>query len=235
MKKLSQCLVVLTLVGVLLVGYAVAGATSRNVVVKRVTVQVDGVLDESAWKSAVWYDLNEDTAYAENGKFGDYSGAFALAYDADFIYFAYKAKDSKLIGTRTGENIWQDDCIEAWFSWKDARQESQPGYYQVGLAPLTSSGEPGTWVWRAAPGADTKALEGIEVAAVTTDEGWILEASMARAAFDIPAVLPINATFNLSVVNRDAEGSGGDANWNHLTWNGTVHSDANQFVRLQFQ
>lgn len=70
---------------------------------------------------------------------------------------------------------------------------------------------------------------------MTTAEGWILEASLSRAAFDIPATLPMNATFNLSVVNRDAPGSGGDANWNHLTWNGTKHNDANQFVRIQFE
>lgn len=235
MRKWLSVVVAVTLAGALLMAVGAAGAASRNVIVKRGTAQVDAVLNDAIWKNAVWYDINEQTSFAENGKFANYSGSFAVAHDTDYVYFAYKANDSKLIGTRTGGNIWQDDCVEVWFNWKDARTEGEAGYYQVGLAPLSATGKPAAWVWRAAPGADSKALEGIKIASAPIDDGWILEASMGKSAFDVPKVPPINATFNVSVVNRDVEGSGGDTNWNHFTWNGTVHKDANQFVRMQFE
>lgn len=224
------CLI-LTLLGAAGLG----GAASRNVVVAPGTPQLDGALTDGAWESAGWYDLTEKTSRVETGAFKGFAGSFALLYDAEHIYFAFRAVDDKLIGTRSGADIWQDDAVEVWFNWQDARNAGEPGYYQVGLAPASATGKPAVWVWRTAPGADAAAMQGIELAARPAADGWTLEARMQRSAFAGAEPLPINATLNVSVVDRDVPGDGGDANWNHITWNGTEHLDPNQFVRLEFQ
>lgn len=228
-------IVLWTLVMVMCAGTGLATAMNRNVVLKSGSAIPDGALDESVWASAVWNDFGPHNTHVENGAFKGFSGSFALAYDRDNLYFAFKAVDDKLVGTKSEANIWQDDCIELWLNFKGARAEGLPGYYQVGLAPMSASGGPASWVWRAAPGADTRAMQAIKVASKKTADGWVIEAALAKAGFDGAADNPYCATVNVSIVDRDIEGAGGDANWNHITWNGTDHKDANQFVRMEYR
>jgi hypothetical protein len=208
---------------------------SRTMIVTPGVAVVDGKLDDAAWANAVWNDFNEKTANVENGAWNNYSARFAMMYDKNMLYFAFVAKDAKLLNDFSGADIWQADDVELWFNWKQATMESKPGYYQIGLAPITKNGRPGFGIWRTVPGADVKALKGIVMASKKTNDGWVIEASLDLNDFNGAQPLPQNATFNLSVVNRDIEGSQRDAGWNHYTWNGKNHPNPAKFVPLVFQ
>lgn len=207
-------------------------AAEEQVGLVELGVTVDGDLSDPSWKAAVWYEFSEDTAYAENGGFKGFSGKFAVLKQGEYLYFAFDAEDDVLMNSRSGGDLWQDDCVEVWFNFGgQASAPHEKGYWQLGLAPTSASGEAALAIWRTAPGEDIKAWDNIKVASKQTDDGWTVEASMHLPSMNAYP-LPDGTTFNVSVVDRDVAGAGGDANWNHLTWHGQNHSDPSYFVPL---
>lgn len=76
-------------------------------------IQIDGCGRETAWNSAIWYDMNYlwmglpvDTA--------DYSGRFKVTWDENYLYLLVQITDDYLQPTlKDGiENYWKGDYVE---------------------------------------------------------------------------------------------------------------------------
>ncbi len=199
----------------------------KSIVVMTGKIKMDGLLNDAAWSKAVWYNIDDKNGTVEEGELRSYRAKFAFLKNKNILYFGYEATDKELIGDQSEDEIWQDDCVELWFNFKKAEYEEDPGYYQVGLAPTTSSKKPGIWIWRTEYDKDVLAKKSIKLAMKKTKKGWAIEAVIDLKGFVGGHPISKNATANVSVVNMDSDGER-----SHITWNGDTHYDTTYFVPL---
>lgn len=76
-------------------------------------VKIDGELNDSAWASAQWQNIDQHIL----GEFPDkedFSGRYKLLWDADYLYLVAQIKDDVLFDRYADPllSYWDDDCLE---------------------------------------------------------------------------------------------------------------------------
>lgn len=122
--------------------------------------------------------------------------------------------------------------MEVWFDWGRNHIESGSQYYQLGLAPLSSNREAVRWVWRN-PDPDT-VRDAMELASSVTDTGYTVEAKIPAFTHMTGAATDIPTAFNVSVNDIDRPEQS-ESERNHITWSGTLHTQASTWASLLFE
>ena len=102
----------------------------------------------------------------------DCSGEFYLLWDDEKLYMAVIVKDDLLSMNKSGGDIWNADCIEIFFATTNAVGGHEE-HYQYGF-----NANEQTWNWCNMDTGGQSAIDYLEVAAVTTADGYICEASI---------------------------------------------------------
>ncbi|MGE4288612.1 MAG: sugar-binding protein [Salinivirgaceae bacterium] len=77
--------------------------------------EIDGLLNEDCWKSAIWYTLNQvwlGTAFSPD----DFQGRYCIAWDDSLLYLFLEIIDDSLTNFYSNPLIqyWDDDCVEVF-------------------------------------------------------------------------------------------------------------------------
>ncbi len=191
--------------------------------------------DVLRWIRAVPIYLNALTSKIETGNVAnpeDFSAVVYTMWDPQNFYVAAVVADDQVVAQHTGEQIWQDDCLELWFDCRhDALTHTllQEDEYQVGISPAGSPRDaPTGWAWRNPQASAVVAA--MRVGSSLTSNGYIVEASIPWAVLHgCQPTIGSMIGFNLSAVDVDK-----GKPWTHVTWSGELHSDPSQFGHLYF-
>jgi hypothetical protein len=108
------------------------------------------------------------------GSAADCSGKFYMLWDDKYIYMAVIVKDDKISINKTGGDIWNEDCIEIFFSTLNAVPTGDHSqHYQYGF---TANNQ--TWNWCNMDSGGQSAIDYLKVASTRTADGYICEASI---------------------------------------------------------
>ncbi|MHC4744480.1 MAG: sugar-binding protein, partial [Planctomycetota bacterium] len=102
----------------------------------------------------------------------DSSGKFYLLWDDVNIYMAVVMKDDKLSQNKTGNTIWNADCIEVFFSTLNA-VGGHDEHYQYGFDFKEQ-----TWNWCNMDTGGQLVPDYLQAASTITDDGYICEAAI---------------------------------------------------------
>jgi hypothetical protein len=102
----------------------------------------------------------------------DGSGEFYVMWDDQNIYLAAVMKDDAISTNKTDGNIWNADCVEVFFSTTNA-VAGHDEHYQYGFNANNQK-----WNWCNMDGDGSKEPEYLQLAAVTTDDGYICEVAI---------------------------------------------------------
>jgi len=102
----------------------------------------------------------------------DSSGKFYLLWDDENIYIAVVMKDEKLSQNKTGDSIWNADCIEVFFSTLNAVSGCAE-HYQYGFDFKEQK-----WNWCNMDGNGSREPDYLQIASSETADGYICEASI---------------------------------------------------------
>lgn len=152
-------------------GLALHPKTNEPLVVycNRGTPTLDGVLNEWGGDAAV-LDVVEQIADPPlwQGP-SDCSAKFYTMWDNTNIYVGVEVTDDTVFTTKTGGNIWQNDCAEIFFSTTNSVPDCSE-HYQYGITP-----DGLTWNWCNMEGNGQRAVNYIQLATGTTGSGYVLE------------------------------------------------------------
>jgi len=102
----------------------------------------------------------------------DGSGEFYVMWDDENIYVAVVMKDGDLSMNKAGENIWNADCIEVFFSTTNAVAGCEE-HYQYGF-----NADSQIWNWCNMDGPGATEPNYMDAAATVTDDGYICEVAI---------------------------------------------------------
>lgn len=111
------------------------GASSERPVyeVLRVTtpIEVDGRLDEEAWKKAPQVGAFVNNA---DGSPSPYHTEARILYDDEFVYFAFRVVDENIWATMTERNqhLWEEEVVEVFLQ----ADPGHPSYIELEVNPL---------------------------------------------------------------------------------------------------
>ena len=140
----------------------------------------------------------------------DNSGAFAVAWDAAYLYLAVRVTDDKYVQTATGDDIWMGDGVEVQLDadlpvdFYTASLSADD--YQVGLSAGNFGGiAPQSYRWY--PSSKQTALTTVTVAGKATPQGYDLEARIPWTTFSVTPTEGARYGFTLSISDNDAAGT----------------------------
>jgi hypothetical protein len=137
----------------------------------KASIQIDGGLSESGWKSAPKLTVNS----AEYAVFGatrwgggvDLSFSVRALYDKDSLYLAIEVTDDTVVLSPQGMNgvrydhveLWLDRGGKTWNSQYEPRLKPDPAKtFQLGLVPLRDSSKVAVWLWYPQEQISTEAI-----------------------------------------------------------------------------
>ncbi|MEO8083691.1 MAG: sugar-binding protein [Ardenticatenales bacterium] len=163
------------------------------------TLQMDGWLDD--WPTA---PLPIDTVVFGQGSWtgaDDLSASARLAWDEQMLYVGVEVIDDTFSQTSTGGNLHLGDGIELQLDGQLAADFDDGTFnaddWQIGISPGDLEGRPPeVYAWRPIAGP----VAGVRLGARATEQGYVLEAALPWAAFDINprAIDTIGASLNIS-------------------------------------
>ena len=171
--------------------------------------QIDA--DPGDW-AGVWYAANQvvygPEYYADEV---DLSAAFKLGWNEDFLFIAVVVHDSKFVQSSTGSQIWRGDSVELLLD-VDVAGDYEDGQlsgddFQLGFSPgeLRLIGKPPeAFIW--APRELSGVLDKVVIAAVLTDDGYLMEVAVPWFVFDLLPAEDMHFGFMLSVSDNDMIG-----------------------------
>lgn len=136
--------------------------------------KLDGVLDE--WGRAAPIRVRHvDRSFGKAKGDDDASYVCYTLWNNECLFVAVDVRDSSLVCNSVGNRLYENDCLELSI---DARHDSESEYqeddYQFVFAPSGPSGRPQTWLFRN-PIHGNAAPDGVQVAAKTREDGYVLE------------------------------------------------------------
>ncbi|MCF7973606.1 MAG: discoidin domain-containing protein [Phycisphaerae bacterium] len=105
----------------------------------------------------------------------DLSGKFYMLWDDENVYMAVIVKDDTLSMNKTGVDIWNADCVEVFFATTN-RVAPHAEHYQYGFNANAQK-----WNWDNMETSTSAEPGSLQIAAVTTADGYICEASIPYA------------------------------------------------------
>jgi hypothetical protein len=102
----------------------------------------------------------------------DSSGEFYVMWDDENIYLATVMRDDSISTNKSGGDIWNADCIEVFFSTTNA-VAGHDEHYQYGFNANNQ-----IWNWCNMDGDGSREPEYLQLAAITTDDGYICEVAI---------------------------------------------------------
>ena len=102
----------------------------------------------------------------------DSSGEFYVMWDDQNIYLAAVMKDDTISTNKSGGDIWNADCVEVFFSTTNAIAGCDE-HYQYGFNANNQK-----WNWCNMDGDGSREPEYLQLAAVTTADGYICEVAI---------------------------------------------------------
>jgi len=172
----------------------------------------------------------------------DLSGEFYLRYDKKNLYFAIKVTDDKIIGRKSGSDIWEDDCVELWLDAKyDAtpffNMPFNPGCYQINFAPMTEGKlKPEVYAYRnfnsKSVSDNTEIASRILSDADGNNRGYVVEARIpTRVIYGLIPCPGETIGLSVSICDRDLP----NGKWSHILWAGQKEDDATQWGNAIFE
>ena len=175
-------------------------------------IVVDGELaDWSAVPNAIEVNRKEQVCYGQETWAGpaDLSARVMMAYRYGGLYVAAEVTDDKVVQPLMGSGLWKGDHIEVYMDMVPGVNPTQTmfgnGQFQFGLSPgnLGLNGAttpPEVFIW--VPG--NASLKGVQVAAVKTDTGYVIEAYVPFASLNVSGVaMNKDANFEIAVSDTD--------------------------------
>lgn len=163
---------------------------------------VDGQVDEP------WLNSNAirlDSATLESGESdndSDISSNIHLLWDQHALYIFAEVADDEIVATRSGADIYTEDCIEIYIDPQNNLLEwGSPFDFQVGLAP-TDSGTVWAWFQKLDPRS-----EGVEVAHRKVPGGYLFEVAIPWAFLKVAPSPGMKFGFSVSLNDADKQGS----------------------------
>lgn len=162
---------------------------SAEAVQARTPVRLDGDLSE--WTQAKPIVMGKDT-YADIDTLSerdDLGGTVYFMWDETYLYFAAKVVDPFLTFSKTGPDLWKDNCIELYvapqqnnFVWGTRNN------FQIGLAPSGPDGKPQAWAWfqDGDPGNNVQVAAQVGQKVVDGRTGYLLEARIRWEFLGVP-------------------------------------------------
>ncbi|MFC2061304.1 glucoamylase family protein [Elusimicrobiota bacterium] len=93
-------------------------------------------LNELTGDNATKYDMLKDIEVGEYTNSTDLDAAFEFGWDEDNLYFVIDVTDNKVIGRRSKEEIYKDDCVELFISpLSEILNWGSPEDFQIVFAP----------------------------------------------------------------------------------------------------
>jgi len=209
---------------------SIPGNPHDIVEVKKISSAVSVDADLSEWKGAAPIVLTSRASRNVEVLLGyvrddaDASGEFYLAWDDDYLYIAGRIKDDEMVCGKSGDKIYQDDCVEVFF---DVDKNGfyfnrNPNDYQLGLAPTGPGGLPQIWAW----GYRNAVPKGVLYAARPVPGGYDIELAIPFA--EINNFIPgggKSVLFSISIHDRDKNGKA-----KKLTWSVDSMSDPDKIM-----
>ncbi|MCC6297685.1 MAG: hypothetical protein IT314_00190 [Anaerolineales bacterium] len=175
-------------------------------------ITIDGKLDD--WHATPDFTLNDQSQVVYSATPKSWEGPQDLSAEAwvgwalDGLYFAFRVKDDLHVQGAADSDLWHGDHMELQFDTLLEKDYTNPGMnnddYQIGL----SLGDfdtvpPAAYAWFNGPEAPGP-LETVQMAYTLTEEGYILEAFIPKAALaDI--TLAEGATFGMNISPSDSD------------------------------
>ncbi|MFO7973066.1 MAG: sugar-binding protein, partial [Candidatus Hydrogenedentota bacterium] len=137
--------------------------------------------EQAVWGANSWTGL------------ADLHGAVRLAWRHEYLFVAAEVVDDTIHQTQRGANIWKGDHIELYVDaapdMEPSRETFGPGQYQLAISPgnFQNTSDPFTDCPPEAYGyrPEAQPIEGALVASQRTAQGYILEAAIPWAFFDV--------------------------------------------------
>lgn len=131
-KQLSVLLAALFLLG-LVVAAQSGDRPTYTVFHTAGPIEVDGRIDEPAWKSAQLIEYFVDNATGERRAPGTTA---RILYDDRFIYFAFDCEDENLWSTfrKRDEHLWTEEVVEVFLQ----ADPNHPNYIELEVNPLNT-------------------------------------------------------------------------------------------------
>jgi len=145
----------------------------------------------------------------------DSSGEFYLLWDDENIYIAVVMKDEKLSMNKTGDSIWNADCIEVFFSTTNAVADCSE-HYQYGF-----NANDQRWNWCNMDGTGSREPDYLQIASSETADGYICEASIEYGQM-LSLDFSVGNTIGFHPVFDDTDN--GDREL-QMTWTGRIAHD----------
>jgi hypothetical protein len=127
-------------------------------------------------------------------------------WDEGSLYFAFYITDDKIVQEKQGNDMWEGDHVELWLDIDlegdyneaiNSNDDIQFGFTAGDFNNLT----PQAHIWTPSSKAGHKSA--IKIAAVKTDSGYIIEASISADLFDTK--LQKGAKFGISIDPSDTD------------------------------
>jgi len=163
---------------------------------------IDGLLAE--WPGSSFVNLSSDPDYLEKGQVSgrnDFGVQYAVSWDERFLYVAVDVKDNEMVNEQAGPDIWKDDCIELYLDAQNQGFEwGNPRNYQLGFAPVSSSGESARYAW-----FQNKEPDPSETASQTMwhSKGYKTEMAISWGFLGVSPSVGMKMGFSLAVHDRD--------------------------------
>lgn len=230
-KFIILTLVLMFVCSSMVLAQAVNPATKQPLNLKcyKGTATVDGNLDEWKGMDAAVVDAKEQVfdGVANWTSSADCSGKFYAMWDNSKIYIAVDAKDDKVVTTKTGGDIWANDCAEVFLATtKSVPAGDHSQHYQFGLTPNNLK-----WNWCNMDNAGSKDQTYVVVKSSKVTGGYVIEASIEYAQLK-QLSFKVDTTIGFNPCLDDCDGDG-TARELQITWTGLeAHDQSTGFGRL---
>lgn len=182
-------------------------------------IVIDGNIAEwagvpASFTSSAWAADAKDLAGDD-----DLSMFSMFAYDANYLYMAFRVLDDAIVMARSGGDIWQNDCIEVWIGDK-----------QYGIT-LANGADVYVHDWQGG------GKDGIKAAVVPAGYGYVVEAAMPLALVEsiIGKKVASGVSFQLSFGADDADTKGGGREGQIYFPTGWKWGDVSTYATATFQ
>ena len=141
---------------------------------------------------------------------GDASARFHIGWTEQGLYLGLQVTDDKRVQVSSGRNIFKGDIVELQLdsdlSGDFFSNSLTSDDYQIGLSP-GNYGSLGSEAWRWYPIGLAGSLSGVSLRAVTTTEGYNLEAMIPWTVFGVTPDVGDRFGFALSISDNDLSGA----------------------------
>ena len=151
---------------------------------------------------------NVESGYIRDER--DASVQVLMGWREGLLYAAGAVLDDELVTGRSGEEIYQDDCLELFWDLDQNgfRFDGNPGDVQLGVAPGGPDGVRQVWLW----GAHKRAPEEVQAVVRPTPGGFVFEIGVPLAL--LPELRPGRPVgFSVAYHDRDADGKAAKLQW----------------------